>query len=126
MNDIITINSTEYHDISELVEAINRNIFNFHKVVHKLQQNYKTNKININKLNDDIKNSTEMIFNLDKNIDNKINDIKIEISIINDIIKSNQKDKINNNVILNNKFILLFCANIFTTSIICLSFARIF
>jgi len=129
---------TEHHNISELVESINRNIYNFHKVVHKLQQNYKTNKLSIIKLTNDIKNTGEMLFNLNKNItdyindniDDKLNDIRLEIKNIKIDINDNKKDEIkeneNNNKKLNNKFIYYFCANIVTTSIICLTFARIF
>jgi septal ring factor EnvC (AmiA/AmiB activator) len=138
INNTNKLTSTEHHSISELVESINRNIYNFHKVVHKLQQNYKTNKYAISKLTNDVKNTGEMLFNLNKNIDdninnnidNKLHEIRLDIKNIKLDIKEKDikeiKENDNNNKILNDKFIYYFCANIFTTSVICLAFTRIF
>jgi hypothetical protein len=58
--------------INELVENINKNVFNFHKVVHKLQQNYKTNKLNIIKLTNDIKELDEILYKRFLIIDNNL------------------------------------------------------
>jgi hypothetical protein len=126
------LNITESNKIDELVDSINKNIYNFHKVVHKLQQNYKTNKLNITKLINDNKTISEMVFNLSNNIDNKldelnktneINKIQSEIKLLK--IKEETENK-KNEQILNDKFMYYFCVNIFATSIICLTFAKIF
>ena len=124
INNNLTI--TEHHNISELVESINRNIYNFHKVVHKLQQNYKTNKLNITKLTNDNKIINDMLFNFDNNINKKIEDIRLEINNIKSILAQIEKDNINNTKKFNDNLIYLFCANVLTTSVICFSFARIF
>jgi len=58
--------------INELVENINKNVFNFHKVVHKLQQNYKNNKLNIIKLTNDIKELDEILYKRFLIIDNNL------------------------------------------------------
>jgi len=126
MNDISKMNITEHNKLDELVNSINKNIYNFHKIVHKLQQNYKSNKLGIIKLTNDNKITNDMLLSSEKILNNKIEDIRLEIINIKSILAQIEKDNINNTKKFNDNLIYLFCANVLTTSIICFSFARIF
>jgi len=126
MNDISKMNITEHNKLDELVNSINKNIYNFHKIVHKLQQNYKSNKLSITKLTNDNKMTSEMLFNLDNNLNKKIENIQIELLIIKSKLKDIEEEDLKNKKIFTENMIFYFCANVLTTSIICFSFAKIF
>jgi len=77
-------------NLNELTDIINYNIYEFRKIVHKLEQRYKSNKINIDLIKGDIKN-------INTNIDSEIINIK---NTINDNITKfdNEIININNNI----------------------------
>ena len=132
MKDINDMDVVEHNKLSELVDSINKNIYNFHKVVRKLEQNYKNNKLNIVKLTNDVEGVDSIIGRHHKNIDF----IEIEIKNIKNEIKdfNNKKNEMDSNAIIirenfklnNQKLIFLFIGNIFISSLLCLTFARVF
>jgi predicted nucleic acid-binding Zn-ribbon protein len=137
MSDINDMSFSVSNNITDLVNTINKNIFNFHKIVHKLQQNYKTNKHSITILSNEIKYLTDNVKNInDKTEQNEnmidsiqinIKDIKNnfqnEIEDIKNEIENKQKD---NNKKINDKFMYYISINIFVTSVICLVFSKIY
>jgi len=132
VKDINDMDVVEHTKLSELVDSINRNIYNFHKVVRKLEQNYKNNKLNIVKLTNDIEGVDSKVERNHKDIEYieiEIKNIKNEINNFNN--KKNEMDSnaiiIKQNFKLNNqKLIFFFIGNIFISSLLCLSFARVF
>jgi methyl-accepting chemotaxis protein len=145
MNDINDMSFSVNNNISDLVCTINKNIYNFHKIVHKLQQNYKTNKLAIVTLSSEIKYLSDSITNINekteqnenmidyveikiKDIKNDFqNDFKNEINCIkNDIENNIEKKYIENNKKFNEKFMYYIGVNILATSFICLVFNKIY
>ena len=132
VKDINDMDVVEHTKISELVDSINKNIYNFHKVVRKLEQNYKNNKLNIVKLTNDIEGVDSIVKRNHKDIEY----IEIEIKNIKNEIKelNNKKNEMDSNAIIikqnfklnNQKLIFFFIGNIFISSLLCLSFARVF
>jgi len=132
VKDINDMDVVEHTKISELVDSINKNIYNFHKVVRKLEQNYKNNKLNIVKLTNDIEGVDSIVERNHKDIEY----IEIEIKNIKNEIKelNNKKNEMDSNAIIikqnfklnNQKLIFFFIGNIFISSLLCLSFARVF
>ena len=119
---VTSVSKKYFHLAEELVDSINRNIYNFHKVVRKLEQNYKNNKLNIVKLTNDIEGVDSIVERNHKDIEYieiEIKNIKNEINSNTIIIKENFK-------LNNEKLIYLFIGNIFISSLLCLSFARVF
>ena len=137
MSDIKDMSFSVNNNISDLVNTINKNIFNFHKIVHKLQQNYKTNKIgitnlssNIKYLTDNVKNENDILNIHDKKIDyieiqikDLKNDFKNELEDIRNEIENKQKDY---NKKINEKFMYYIGINILTTSFIYVLFSKIY
>ena len=132
MNDINGMSFSVSNNISELVNTINKNIYNFQKIVHKLQQNYKTNKLAIMNLSTDIKyladnNQTDENEKIIDYVEIKIKDIKNNIQKdIEDIKNDIEKKQIENNKIINEKLIYYIGINIITSSVICLAFSKIY
>jgi chromosome segregation ATPase len=137
MSDINDMSFSVNNNISDLVNTINKNIYNFHKIVHKLQQNYKTNKIgitnlssNIKYLTDNVKNENDILNIHDKKIDyieiqikDLKNNFKNELEDIKNEIENKQKDY---NKKINEKFMYYIGINILTTSFIYVLFSKIY
>lgn len=108
----MNIEST-YEEIEAIVPIVNNNILEFKKIVHKLNSNYRNNRIS----NDFIKNDVNRIQRKLNNLNESINDLKL----INSLSKlDNLANKIDNNnhLNINFKLVCLGLSNIFITSLL--------
>lgn len=108
----MNIEST-YEEIEAIVPIVNNNILEFKKIVHKLNSNYRNNRIS----NDFIKNDVNRIQKKLNNLNESINDLKL----INSLYKlDNLANKIDNknHLNINFKLVCIGLSNIFITSLL--------
>jgi chromosome segregation ATPase len=101
---------SSYEEIEAIVPIVNNNIIEFKKVVHKLNSNYRNNRISINFLQNDINRIHRQL----NNINNSISELKLINSL------SNLANKIDNNnhLNLNLKLACFGISNIIITSLL--------
>ena len=108
----MNIEST-YEEIEAIVPIVNNNILEFKKIVHKLNSNYRNNRIS----NDFIKNDVNRIQRKLNNLNDSINDLKLINSFSNLNNLANKIDN-NNHLNINFKLVCLGLSNIFITSLL--------
>jgi hypothetical protein len=113
-------------DVENLVGLVNNNIIEFKKIVHKLNSNYRNNRISINFIQNDInkihkqlnnKYDSDNIIQQLNNINNSISELKLINSLSNLDNLANKIDN-KNHLNINFKLACFGVGNIIITSLI--------
>ena len=115
----MNIEST-YEEIEAIVPIVNNNILEFKKIVHKLNSNYRNNRISNDFIKNDVNRIQRQINDINNsinNINNSINDLKLINSFSNLNNLANKIDN-NNHLNINFKLVCLGLSNIFITSLL--------